>query len=164
MTAWIVQTETRAAPSGPGYEQLVGPCEIVYNPSWRDRNGYAQVMRRGGRKNTRHRKAHRFVWELYRGPIPEGMFVLHACDTPACVALDHLRLGTVADNNRDRVERGRSVAGERHHNSRLTDELVIEIRERHAAGGITLQELAAEYGVGRHAIWCVVKRKTWRHV
>jgi hypothetical protein len=51
--------------------------------------------------------AHRTAWIFFRGEIPEGMQVLHACDNPGCVRPDHLFLGTVADNMHDRDAKGR---------------------------------------------------------
>lgn len=44
---------------------------------------------------------HIVSWELFKGPIPEGMCVLHRCDNPPCVRPDHLYLGTKGDNNRE---------------------------------------------------------------
>ncbi len=64
--------------------------------------GYGIV--RAGRAKFR---AHRVAWELQRGPIPEGLCVCHRCDTPACVNVEHLFLGTHADNARDRNAKGR---------------------------------------------------------
>jgi hypothetical protein len=55
--------------------------------------------------------AHRTGWILFRGPVPAGMRVLHACDNPPCVNLDHLYLGTQKDNARDMVARGRYASG-----------------------------------------------------
>lgn len=40
--------------------------------------------------------------QLVNGEVPR-----HTCDNPACVRHDHLLVGTQADNNRDRDERGR---------------------------------------------------------
>jgi hypothetical protein len=62
-----------------------------------------------GRLGKRSVPAHRLSWEIHNGPIPPGICVLHHCDTRLYVRPDHLFLGTVADNNkdRDRKERGR---------------------------------------------------------
>lgn len=51
------------------------------------------------------RAAHRVAMELTRGPISKPMMVLHKCDVPGCINPDHLYLGTVADNARDKVVR-----------------------------------------------------------
>ena len=58
--------------------------------------------------NRRMMRAHRFAWKLYRGPIPEGLWVLHRCDNPDCVRPDHLFLGTAKDNSQDMLRKGRS--------------------------------------------------------
>lgn len=51
----------------------------------------------------------------YRGPIPDGYFVCHKCDTPACVNPDHLFVGTNADNVADRDKKGRVAKGPAHY-------------------------------------------------
>jgi hypothetical protein len=70
------------------------------------RSGYGSLaLRLAGEK--RESRAHRVAWIVFRGPIPAGMQVLHRCDTPACVNVEHLFLGTQGDNVFDAIEKGR---------------------------------------------------------
>jgi len=59
--------------------------------------------------------AHRVAFAFERGPVPDGMFVLHSCDNPPCVNPGHLRLGTHVDNMREMRERRRSPYLQRTH-------------------------------------------------
>lgn len=63
-----------------------------------DKVGYARTAR--GR-------AHRVFYRHHKGDIPDGMSVLHRCDTPACVNPDHLFLGDTVTNVRDMMTKGR---------------------------------------------------------
>lgn len=58
--------------------------------------------------NGKHYFAHRLAWELYRGSIPIGLFVLHRCDVPCCVNPEHLFIGSQSDNAKDMFRKGRS--------------------------------------------------------
>lgn len=72
----------------------------------RSRKGYGQFSI-GPRANCTQVRAHRFAWEMANErPAPPDLVVRHRCDTPACVNPEHLESGTIADNNRDRLERG----------------------------------------------------------
>jgi HNH endonuclease len=53
------------------------------------------------------KSAHRVAYKLATGQDPGESFVLHKCDTPACVRPDHLFLGTHLDNVRDMDAKGR---------------------------------------------------------
>lgn len=72
-----------------------------------DAGGYGVI---GIYKGSLHTtvQAHRKAWEDEHGPIPPGMKVLHRCDNPPCVNVDHLFLGTQADNIADMIAKGRA--------------------------------------------------------
>lgn len=117
-----------------------------------------------------HRLIHRAVWERANGTIPVGMFVLHKCDNPPCCNIEHLFLGTILDNNRDRERKGRGnkVKGKNHARpmAKLTEENVADIRAEFAKGyrcGIG-NELAKKYGVSIATISSIKHRNHWRHI
>lgn len=58
-------------------------------------------------------RAHRASYKFYRGPIPDGLWVLHRCDVRCCINPDHLWLGTHQDNVDDMMAKGRKPIGPR---------------------------------------------------
>lgn len=54
--------------------------------------------------------AHRVMYKLHKGPIPEGLVIRHKCDNPPCVNPEHLEVGTALDNINDMLDRGRGPA------------------------------------------------------
>ena len=113
----------------------------------------------------KQRYAHRVSWEMANGPIPAGMLVCHRCDNPPCVRPDHLFIGTVLDNNRDAIGKGRKryAIGERHGQAKLNPEAVQEIR-RLKTSGATYSQLSNQFGVHRMTVCEVVHRKICAHV
>lgn len=55
-----------------------------------------------------------------------------------------------------------AAQGEKHHNAKLTEKQVIEIRE--FSGRLSQSELARRYGVGKGTIRDVIRGWTWRHL
>lgn len=123
---------------------------------WVDREGYGKFMR-SERSST---GAHRFAYEDTYGVIPDGYFVCHRCDTPACVRPDHLFLGTNQENVSDMVAKKRHRFGETFTRSKLTDTAVMDIRSSKASAAV----LADRYGVSKTTILQVRSGRTWRHV
>ena len=109
--------------------------------------------------------AHRASYEAFKGPIPDGLDVLHACDVPPCINPDHLFLGTQQDNMDDMIAKGRKVAkpGSTHWKSKLTEADIPIIRRRRASGE-KLQDIADDYGMKMVGIHNICSRKNWGHV
>lgn len=74
-----------------------------------DQDGYGKFAIGLGGQNQIHTRAHRFAYEVFIGPIPDGMVVCHSCDNPPCANPDHLWLGTPIDNNADKVAKDRQA-------------------------------------------------------
>jgi hypothetical protein len=59
--------------------------------------------------NGKAMKAHRVAYIMGYSEIPDGMVVMHTCDTPNCVRPGHLKLGSRDDNAKDRAKKGRGL-------------------------------------------------------
>lgn len=104
-------------------------------------------------------RLHRFIYEALCNPIPDGLCVCHSCDNPACVNPNHLFLGTIAENDKDRNRKGRQARGETNGNARLTLRVVEEIRSRYP--GESLISLGREFGVHPTTVWLAATKRRW---
>lgn len=136
------------------------PNECWEWKSYRFKKGYG-----GFQIRTQNTFAHRVSWVINFGIIPEGLCVCHKCDNPPCVNPNHLFLGTVADNNKDRSEKGRSadVSGEHNPCAKLKTEFISIIRESNKMG-LSQRKLAKKFGVGKTTISRVLHRTHWKMV
>lgn len=113
-----------------------------------------------GRRNT---TAHRFSYELFKGPIPPGLSVCHTCDNPRCVNPAHLWLGSSAENTADRDAKQRQVRGAKAAKSKLTARQVRAFRARRKRGE-SLTALAAEAGCHPDSLRLAITGRTWKHL
>lgn len=142
-----------------GRVAIGGPDECWDWQAGGNSSGYGMFFYGG-----RMKYVHRLAWEFANKQIiPEGMYVLHSCDRKFCCNPAHLRIGTPADNMRDKVERGRSAKGEQHNMCKLTEANVREIREM-AASGQTQSAIAERFGVMQPQISRIVTGRRWGHL
>lgn len=105
-----------------------------------------------------------------------GLEVMHKCDNPRCINIEHLSLGTRSDNTKDCHSKGRAAnnlrnwdqkanrkRGEQQTNSRWTDEQIKSIRSEYA-GGAKQVHIAAKYGCRQSDISRIVRRNSWSHI
>lgn len=129
------------------------------------KSGYGYVRFQGQPTPT-----HRVAWILAHGEPPEATpHVLHHCDklypvddftNRRCVNTEHLWLGTMADNNRDMIAKGRAhkVDGEAHPNSKFTEAVIAEMR----ASDKPNTYWAALLGVNESNVSRARRGKSWR--
>lgn len=107
----------------------------------------------------------RVAWELFRGPVPEGLCVLHTCDVRHCVNPEHLFLGTKRDNSDDMIRKGREkhigLKGPLNPNSKLTWKQARQIRSLYATGDFSERFLSEIYKVSHSVIRDVLTNKSY---
>lgn len=115
------------------------------------------------RVEGRSLQVHRAMWMAFRGPIPDGMFILHSCDNRKCANIAHLRVGTAKDNTADKRARNRFVTrkGLDNHKTKLSPGQVEEIRR--VSGRETQTTTAARFGVSQVAISKIQRGINWKH-
>lgn len=135
-------------------------------------HGYG-VCCRPSRKGSR--MAHRVSWEVFVGPIPSGLNVLHRCDNPPCCNPAHLFIGTQQDNVDDCISKGRfsrkdctpyenRARGETLKKSHLKASDIREIRKLYKPWVFGMLKLSHKFGVSKQSIEAIVKRRVWKHV
>lgn len=113
--------------------------------------------------NGKIQKASRVSWQLHRGEIPEGMFVLHKpeCHDRLCICPDHLYLGTAADNVADKIRVGNQVGHNRGFKLHYDDVVCIKKMLR---DGIRQSLIAWIYQVAPAHISSIYNGKSWAGV
>lgn len=125
-----------------------------------NKRGYARTWVRGaGRKMLYHRH----VFLQHHGYLPP--VVMHECDNPRCINIEHLRAGDWDLNNKDRARKGRS-AKKRTDLRKLNDEIAADIRRRFAIRRRRDPEngpsaLAREYGVDTNVIYQIASGRSY---
>lgn len=131
-------------------------------------DGYGEYYYGGSRM-----KAHRYSYQLYKGPIPKGLVIMHSCDVTSCVNPDHLSAGTHADNMADMWAKGRgwngdkngqrkypgAAANENNGNAKLTDDQVRMMRMLHEELEVSQRKLAVIFGISRGQVNNIVNYK-----
>ncbi len=122
---------------------------------YKNKHGYGITFYK--RKNY---LAHRLIYELFIGKIPEEMCVCHKNDIKLDVTPSNLFLGTLQENSQDRDNKRRQARGEMSGVSKLKESDVLEIRQ----SDLSNKQLAELYKVHKSTIWTIKTRKYWTHI
>lgn len=101
--------------------------------------------------------AHRFSYELHKGPIPGGVDLLHHCDNPPCVNPNHLEAGGDSGNRKDSRNKDRLASAKL---------LVEEVRVIKAMikKGESNELLGLIFGVHPTTVNNIRRGKTWAEI
>ena len=116
---------------------------------YRTQAGYGQLSI----GNTRYIVS-RLMWIASKGVIENNLHVLHRCDNPACINIEHLFLGTPADNSKDKVAKGRASGGVAEHTMPMFD---IPTMLKIKAEKDTNRNIAKGYNCSEHTIGRIKK-------
>lgn len=127
----------------------------------RNANGYGQFF-----DGARVVGAHRWSYEHFVGPIPDGLGALHKCDNPPCVNPAHLFLGNHVANVLDSVLKDRRARphGRENGRAKLAEEEVVAIRSLYTGRYGNVTHLSRIFGVGRTQIVRVARGEQWQSV
>lgn len=130
---------------------------------WRNANkktGYG-ILNYHGRAIS----AHRYSYQIFKGEIPKKSEICHTCDNRRCVNPEHLFLGNKSINMQDAIKKGRFSNGEKHYLSKISEEIVVAIRElKNNQPWISYREIGEIYDISQESVYDIVKRRTWKHI
>ena len=125
------------------------------------RFGYGHFRRKINNKWMMY-KTHRYSYEHFYGPVPEGLLVLHKCDNPACVNPEHLYAGTHQQNIQDQILRGRKSFGRNKKHVWLNLEKANEFRQYAKDNpGMKQNQMAQNLGTSVAQLSRILNNKIW---
>jgi hypothetical protein len=108
------------------------------------------------------------LWLACCPQIENKTHALHTCkQNRICCNPKHLYWGDNQDNMNDKIndETGYCAKGILHPMVKLTEEQVLEIRQKYKPRIYTYKMLADEYGLSGKSVVCsIVNRQSWKHI
>jgi len=137
---------------------------IIRNGCWKwkkvkEKDGYARVEI--GKRKVK--QAHIVSYLIHKGDIPKGMLVLHSCHCRDCTNPEHLHLGSHKQNMKEMVEANRQCKGSIHHNAKLMENDVVEIKKMLKNNKLGI-DIAKKFNVSSTIISNIRLNKIWKHI
>jgi hypothetical protein len=106
-------------------------------------------------------RLNRLVLIAFIGPPFEGAHACHRNGDNQDNRLENLYWGTAKENAQDKKRCGTHATGEKVNRSKLKRKQVAEMKELHAGGGWTYDQLGEKYRVNGSTVWRAINGKTW---
>jgi hypothetical protein len=128
--------------------QQIGSCRVLVSRS--RKTGRARPRKARGLLNIQgdRRTAPIWAWFAYYGVFPSKL-VCHTCDNPPCIQKSHLFEGTISDNAKDAVRKGRWAKSRNFIENNPNQKMDRSIRNRIRIAKGTQTAIALQYGVSQ---------------
>lgn len=124
---------------------------------------YKQGYGRFYHHSTSERKAHRISFIIHFGEILKEVVICHRCNNRKCVNPNHLYSGTHMDNMKD-LQNSNILKGENNPASKLTEDIILKIRNEYKSKKISMYSMANKYDVSQTLISKIICGYVWKHV
>ncbi len=117
------------------------------------------------KKDKKHIKIHRFIWEYNFGKIESNKIICHKCDNRLCSNPEHLFIGTLNDNIQDMISKNRQkgALGEKNAKAKL-DEKKVAVIKKLLNSGKSIKEISKLFQVTFQTIYCIKIGKRWKDI
>lgn len=128
-------------------------------------NAYGYGIFRFGKEQL----IHRVIWRIFMGDIPENYCVLHRCDNRKCLNIEHLFIGTKADNSADCVSKNRQDKKLNPDDVRWIRDYAENRKILYPSGKLripfrTIPYLCDRFGLTYRSIQKIIRRERWKHI
>ena len=133
----------------------------------KDKNGYIRFRVCQGQRKSYSISIHRAVLETFN-PIEnmETLEVNHKDENKTNNCLSNLEWVTHFTNMQRIKENGHSYKmsnkGSKNGNSKLSEEQVLEIREKYKTGNFSQRELSKIFNISQSVVQCILSNKNWK--
>lgn len=131
-------------------------CHICTSHS-KDKQGYIKISRDG------FWRLHRWLYWKNTGEKPE--VVMHTCDNPSCINMEHLKAGAQKENVQDIFSKNRRcMKGENNPANKLMESDIKRIRTLYETGKYSYNDIGLMYNITRQNVYRICKRLNWIEV
>jgi hypothetical protein len=131
-----------------------------------DKSGYIYFCLSNDERKNFKVSAHRLVAQAFISNTDPKLEVNHINGIKTDNRVENLEWVTHSDNIKHSYRTGLQypIRGGNHKLSKLTDELVLDMRYKYSTGNYTQRQLAEEFKIGTSHVHRIVNKITWKHI
>jgi len=128
----------------------------------KDKDGYFKVIL-SKNKHPKSFRVHRLIYETFNTYIPFNMVCRHMDGNNQNNCIENLAIGTVSDNEKDKIKHGTHNKGSRNGRSKINN-LIVRIIRHLIKYDMSEEYIGKIFGVSHSIISMIKLNKIWTHV